>query len=182
MCRLVNNNEEASNYRYLLNVDGLGPSSRLRNQLLSGSLIFKVDSPLNAYYMEDMKAWVHYIPVSWAEVETDLPTKLQWAIKHDAAAYRIARTAFEFAKERLTDKSTAWYMQEVIKAISKLQQAAGEDFELIPGAVPFCCDHLELAVGHFQKLWKGLCANWTASAPLSCPGKGLNVGEVGLGL
>ena len=41
--------------------------------------------------------FVHYIPVSQQDLETDLPAKLAWARAHDAECARIAANAQQLA-------------------------------------------------------------------------------------
>lgn len=165
-------------YAYGFNVDGYGPSSRLRTQLAAGILVFKVDSVLQAHYMEGMKPWVHYIPVSWGDVEDDLPRKVEWAIAHDNAARRIAEAGRKFARERLTDANTAWYMQQVVEEFGRREGASGEPFELLPGAAPFCCAHLQAYnISEYNPIpgmdtlefYMNLCNDWTAGWEVPCP-------------
>lgn len=162
--------DQPHTYRYILNLDGLGMSTRLRTQLHTGSLLFKVDSPFKPHYTEDMMPWIHYVPVSWGNLEEDLPLKVQWAIEHDQAAQRIALNAREFARERLNDDSTAWYMQQALRAIAKREEASGEPFELIPGAVPFCCSHLDILPDEYKRqgLWEKACRDWSSKWSPQC--------------
>lgn len=169
-CRTITLEEQVTGYRYVLNVDGIGIASRLRTQLAAGALVFKVDSPLKAHYMEGFQPWVHYVPVSWGEIETDLPLKVRWAIQHDEAARRIAKAGRDFAVETLSDASTAWYMQQVVRAIAQRQAASGEPFDLLPGVVPFCCSDLESIPRKSQrvKIWIDACASYTAGREQAC--------------
>lgn len=167
-CRAVAYEEQAKQYRYVLNMDGFGASSRLRTQMLSGSLIFKVDSPLMSHYMEGLKPWVHYVPVSWGNLGWDLPLKIKWAMSHDDAARQIALDVREFAMKRLNDNSTSWYGQAVIEAIAQREAASGEPFELIPGAAPFCCEHIGADSSGISFQWFETCKHFTAGWGHEC--------------
>ena len=52
-------------YKYQLDLDGHGTTFRVKHLLQSGSLVFKVDSPLAQNWMSELRPWVHFIPVSW---------------------------------------------------------------------------------------------------------------------
>lgn len=139
----VSYQEQLTEYNYALNIDGYGPSSRLRTQLAAGVLVFKVDSVMKAHYMEGMVPWVHYIPVSWGDLENDLVRKIKWARTHDEAARKIAFQGQRYARQYLSDTSTAQYMVQVIQAFADAEEPLEQPFELIPGSIPFCCQHLE---------------------------------------
>lgn len=138
--------------------------------------------------MEGMKPWVHYVPVSWGDVEEDLALKVRWAIEHDDAARRIAEAGRDLALERLTDNNTAWYMRQVVEEFGRREVASGEPFELLPGAVPFCCEHLKQAYNISEytpvpgmdtlEFYMNLCNDWTAGLEVPCPRGGPNAAEV----
>ena len=104
-----------------------GVAGRLKTQLISGSLVFKVTSHLSEHWEADLTPWVHFIPVEWAAIESDLPAKVRWAIAHDAQAKQIAQAGRRFAVERLHDKETAWYMFQV-RSNPSFDSAVGEEY------------------------------------------------------
>ena len=50
--------EEQLQYKYTLDIDGHGGTWRLKHLFLSGSLVFKVDSPINQFWMVHLEPWV----------------------------------------------------------------------------------------------------------------------------
>lgn len=173
----VSYEEQLRGYNYALNIDGYGPSSRLRTQLAAGVLVFKVDSVMKAHYMEGMVPWVHYVPVSWGDLENDLIRKVKWASTHDEAAQRIALEGQRYARQYLTDASTAQYMSQVIRTFGDAE-TSDQPFELIPGSIPFCCQHLEAynlaeykpkhgmsGKEYFMKLCLDFTAGWAPPCP-----------------
>ena len=50
--------EEQLQYKYTLDIDGHGGTWRLKHLFLSGSLVFKVDSPINQFWMPHLEPWV----------------------------------------------------------------------------------------------------------------------------
>lgn len=125
-------------YKYQFDIDGHGGTFRLKHLMISGSLVFKVDSPINQFWMPHLRPWVsdaadgsnlhswslyckspvllqvHYIPVSWHDFETDLIWKLRWAQGHDAEAKRIMLAGHQFVRDLLIDKTVTQYQQQVI--------------------------------------------------------------------
>jgi hypothetical protein len=95
--------EQVGRYRYLLDVQGKGYSSRLKLLLHSGRAVFVVRSPWSEYYYAQLSPWVHYIPVR--ENLTDLVDRLDWADNHSEEVATIAATAQAFARSHLTEKA-----------------------------------------------------------------------------
>lgn len=88
--------KEFLNYRYLLDIDGWSNSwSGCFRKLLSGSLLFKVESNWEQWYYDQIKPWEHYIPIK--KDLSDLEEKVIWAIEHDSQAQQIAYNARQTA-------------------------------------------------------------------------------------
>ena len=51
---------EQLQYKYQLDLDGHGGTFRLKFLMLSGSLVFKVDSPLYQHWMADLVPWASW--------------------------------------------------------------------------------------------------------------------------
>eukprot|EP00798_Chlamydomonas_sp_ICE-L_P031124 gene31124-6260_t len=79
-------------YRWLLQLDGQGLSSKLDQLFALGSLVFKEESGYKAYYHHLIKPYEHYIPF-WNQSIDDLLDGLEWAKANDAEARRIAEGA-----------------------------------------------------------------------------------------
>jgi hypothetical protein len=85
-------------YRYLIDIDGnSSPWSNLFQKLLTGSVVFKVESRrgLRQWFYDDLIPWKHFVPV--APDMSDLFDKLCWIGKNDAFAQLIGRNAMELA-------------------------------------------------------------------------------------
>merc|ERR1719356_221748 len=50
-------------YRYLLNVDGIVVAFRLRDLLLSGSVVLHYMTDTAEFFFRDLKPWTHFVPV-----------------------------------------------------------------------------------------------------------------------
>ena len=114
---------------------------------------------------------IHFVPVSWHDLEEDLPRKVRWAIDHDKEAEQIMLNGRQWVLDNLVDTNVGWFQQQVsltgiwhaplrhhsplclksepkqtvlcvLQALLKMASLQAEDFPLIPGAVKFCCNHL----------------------------------------
>lgn len=87
-------------YKYQLLVDGNSCAyARAYWQLFSDCLMFKQESPNQQWYYEELKPYVHYVPV--AEDMSDLLEKIEWAKGHEKEVQEIIRAANLFAEEHL---------------------------------------------------------------------------------
>ena len=96
--------ESHANYKYLLDIRGIGWSARLKYLLLMGSVVFVVDRPDAEYFWNEFKPWIHYVPVSKDGSDLDaLFEKIK--ADHDASkkmAHDCRQRAKEvFAQERV---------------------------------------------------------------------------------
>ena len=83
-------------YRYLLDIDGWSNSwSGCFRKLLSGSLLFKVESDWEQWYYDKIRPWEHYVPVK--KDISDLEEKVSWAIENDSEARAISENARQTA-------------------------------------------------------------------------------------
>jgi len=90
--------EEMLKYKYTLDLDGeVSAWSALYWKMLSNSVVFKVNSHWEQWYYQDLKEWVHYIPVKGDL--SDLKEKFEWALDHDMECQEIAKNATKFAQE-----------------------------------------------------------------------------------
>jgi predicted O-methyltransferase YrrM len=118
-------------------MDGGGTTFRLKNLLLGGFLVFKVDSDATQFWFDSLRPYVHYIPVSRDNFEQDLMRKVQWATDHDADAEQIAANAQKFALEHLGDADAHWQQQAALSMYAQRQNfiPVGADAEM----ERFCC-------------------------------------------
>ncbi len=85
-------------YKYLLVIDGNSNAwSALFNNLLTGACVLKVNSPRNfrQWYSQDLKPWIHYIPIE-ADL-SDLDDIIAWLLTHDEDAQAIGAAGKAFA-------------------------------------------------------------------------------------
>lgn len=113
--------QQASRFRYLLDVEGRGYSGRLKMLLFSRRPVFVADRPNKEYYHASLQPWVHYVPV--ANDLSDLLVNLN-RLKNDPELERsIANNAFEFAIQNLTRDAALDRFNFVIQKAIQLQNA-----------------------------------------------------------
>ena len=95
-------------FKYLIDMEGLGYSPRLKLQFFSYRPVFIVDRPWCEFFYKDLEPWEHYIPVS--RDLSDLLENLE-RVERDTDLYkRIVSNASDFAQAHLTqDKAVAVY-------------------------------------------------------------------------
>ncbi len=106
-------------YKYQILVDGNTCAySRAYWQLFCNSLMFKQDSPNIQWYYDELKPYVHYIPV--AHDFTDLIEKIRWADEHEKDVEQIILNANAFGKEKLKHEDVMLYLYLLLKEYSNL--------------------------------------------------------------
>lgn len=96
---------EIIRYKYLLDIEGHGPTFRLKNLLLSNSVVFKLQEEGMQWFYPDLKAYVHYVPVSVNDFELDLEKKIAWARHHDDVVRQIGERASAFVQQYIDNDS-----------------------------------------------------------------------------
>lgn len=99
-------------FRYLIDVEGVGYSARLKALLFSRRPVFIQERPWREFFFDDLVAFTHYIPV--APSLEDLDEKLRWARAHESETERIAQAALDFAKQRLTREAAIVYLRDLL--------------------------------------------------------------------
>lgn len=111
--------ESQIQYKYQMQIDGYSCAYSTSGwKLFTNSLMFKEDSNHIQWYYNELKPYVHYIPVK--EGLTDLLDQIQWAMMHDDEAEKIAREAREFALSHITEERNRLYLYHALLAYSKL--------------------------------------------------------------
>jgi hypothetical protein len=87
---------QVKQYRYLINVDGVGCADRFGTLLGSSSAVVKQESPLREYFYDDLIPGVHYIPVR--NDFSNLTTAVAAAEADGAAAQRMVLGANAFSR------------------------------------------------------------------------------------
>lgn len=103
---------EHCQFKYLLDMQGVGYSGRLKVLLFSGRPMFIQDRPLKEFFHNWLVPFEHYIPV--AESLDDLNDKLEWALTHEVECARIGAAGQSFALQHLTRDSAVKYLRGII--------------------------------------------------------------------
>jgi hypothetical protein len=90
---------EHCRHRMLIDLQGRGFSARLKLLLFSGRPLLVQNRRWHQYYFEDLKPFVHYIPVE--EDLSDLFVQIDWVTTHPVRAALIAAEAQRFAQANL---------------------------------------------------------------------------------
>jgi hypothetical protein len=91
---------EQMKYKYILDIDGWSTTwDGTFWKLYSGSVMLKCKSGWKQWYYDDLKEYVHYVPV-----ENDLSNlnqQIEWCKTHDKECQEIVKKAEEFVKTKL---------------------------------------------------------------------------------
>ena len=107
--------EEQSNYKYLICVDGHVSAFRLTRNLKSGSVVLLVESEWDLWYFHKLKAWEHYIPVK--KDLSDLIDKIKWCKKNDDKVYDITTRAAKFINDIMSVETHFKHVNNILKNI-----------------------------------------------------------------
>jgi len=138
--------EEQMKYKYILDLDGASSTFRMKNLLLSGSVVLKVESPEHPrqFFFQDLQPMVHYIPIRHEFLEGDLLKQMTWLRDNDAMASQIAENARLFAEQHLQWDDALWHTHMSLSVFAE-KQAVPPTAELpytgLP-LLPFCCADL----------------------------------------
>lgn len=86
--------------KYLIDLEGVGYSSRVKLLLYAQRPLFMQDRPWEEYYTPWLKPYEHYIPVK--RDLSDLKSRYQWAETHEKECSDIAQNALKLAQTKLT--------------------------------------------------------------------------------
>jgi hypothetical protein len=99
-------------YKYLIDIEGIGYSARLKLFLFSGRPVFLQDRPWREFFFDWMEPFRHYIPVE--RDLSDLSARLDWADAHPGECRQIAANAQDFAKHHLTREAAIAHLRQAI--------------------------------------------------------------------
>lgn len=142
-------------YKFILDVDGGASSFRLKRDLLSGALVFRIlhASPLDQneqFFFPDLLPWKHFVPVAFEDIENDLLAKVKWAISNDAEAQKIAEQGAAFVRNHLREEDAFTQITATLRLMSKKQRdwtpGSDEAEHAEPQMRLFCCDDLKDAI------------------------------------
>lgn len=100
------------NYKYLIDLQGVGWSARTKILLHSGRVLFYQSRPYNEYWFFELKPFEHYIPLE--NNLFDFYEKFEWAISHEKECNQIAKNALEFAKKNLRKQNAIEKYKDIL--------------------------------------------------------------------
>ncbi|KAF7368754.1 SPX domain-containing protein [Mycena venus] len=103
--------KKAARYKYVIDVDGNGWSSRFKRLMNSGSLIFKATT-YPEWFTDRLAPWVHYVPIQNSYV--DLLDALMFFRAHDKAGARIAAAGREWSRRYWRQEDLVAYMYRLL--------------------------------------------------------------------
>ena len=106
-------------HKYVLCLDGVGPSFRLQFLMQLNSVVFLPEQVAPNWLTAIMRPHVHYIPV--ARNLSDLPERVRWAREHDMEARTIAANAFLLMRHHANAKLRDCALLASLRAVSKVQ-------------------------------------------------------------
>lgn len=92
--------DQACRWRYFLDIEGVGWSTRLKLFLFSKRVVFLQDRPFKEWYFPYLKPWEHYVPVN--RDLSDLEEKVDFVSKRPELEDKMRLNAFQFAQIHLT--------------------------------------------------------------------------------
>ncbi|MFY9824865.1 MAG: glycosyl transferase family 90 [Thermoanaerobaculia bacterium] len=107
-------------YRYLLNVDGISSTHRLRMMMACGGLVLYVQPTWMEFYYYKLVPWKHFVPLPLDPAEGQ--RVLDFLVAHDELAQRIARNGREFIEKELTLEEVDRYWADLLKEYAALQR------------------------------------------------------------
>ncbi|KAJ7653078.1 glycosyl transferase family 90-domain-containing protein [Mycena polygramma] len=150
--------KQAAGYKYVLDVDGHGWSSRLKRLMNSGSLVFKATA-YPEWFTDRIAPWVHYIPIQ--NSYADLLDALAFFRAHDATGARVAEAGRAWSRKYWRREDLVAYMYRLFLEYGRVMSTdrAGMGFEMWE-------DEREDAVRE-----RALKARWEVKAELKEGGK-----------
>jgi hypothetical protein len=110
---------ELTTYKYLIDIGGNGWSGRLKWLLFTNRTLFIIDRNYKEYFFDDLKPFVHYIPVKMNL--SDLLEQFMWVINNPTRAEEIAHQAYLFALENFTEEKIN---KRILFVYKKMQNVA----------------------------------------------------------
>jgi hypothetical protein len=101
------------NNKYVIDIEGVGYSGRVKLLLHCGRPLFLQDRPLKEYYYQWLIPYEHYIPVK--RDLSDLMEQYEWAESHPKEVEQIATNAQHFAAQYLTKEFALSQLRKAIE-------------------------------------------------------------------
>jgi protein glucosyltransferase len=117
--------EDHCAYKYLFNFRGVAASFRHRHLFLCNSLVFHVGNDYQEFYYDEMKPWVHYVPVTSTPnvgpSEANVEKAIDFALENPDLAKRIADEGHRFIMEHLRVADVEEYWARLLGRYRSLQ-------------------------------------------------------------
>jgi protein glucosyltransferase len=107
-------------YRYLLSVDGVSSTHRLRMMMACGGLLLYVQPEWMEFYYYKLVPWKHFVPLPLDPAEGQ--RVLDYLIAHDDLARRIAGNGRDFVEKVLTLDEVDRYWLDLLREYAALQR------------------------------------------------------------
>lgn len=103
-------------YKYLLDIDGYTNSwEGTVWKLYSGSVVIKQKSIWEQWYYDELKEWVHYVPVN--NDFSNLDIIIKWCLDNDNICKQIAENSRKFIKQKLNND---YVLNKIINQMNNL--------------------------------------------------------------
>uniref|UniRef100_A0A915ISV1 Glycosyl transferase CAP10 domain-containing protein n=1 Tax=Romanomermis culicivorax TaxID=13658 RepID=A0A915ISV1_ROMCU len=109
--------EDHCSYKYLFNFRGVAASFRFRHLFLCRSLVFHVGEEWVEFFYMFLKPWIHYVPVSQLN---DVEVLINYFLKNEAVAEKIAQRGFEWIYKYLTIENIECYWRRMLRQYATL--------------------------------------------------------------
>ncbi len=115
------NGQEQSMYKYIFNIEGNSQAYRFSTEFKKQSIILNVKSDFYMWYFDLIKKNKHYVEIDF-DYDNLQPT-LDYLIKNDSYAKKIAHNGYKFYKKYINKKMIAYYwfyymyyMNQIVKS------------------------------------------------------------------
>ncbi|XP_017035093.1 O-glucosyltransferase rumi [Drosophila kikkawai] len=112
--------EDHCKYKYLFNFRGVAASFRLKHLFLCKSLVFHVGDEWQEFFYDQLKPWVHYVPLKSYPSQQEYEEILLFFKRNDALAQEIAQRGYDFIWQHLRMKDIKCYWRKLLKSYVKL--------------------------------------------------------------
>ena len=107
--------QQVAQWRYLIDMRGVGYSGRLKLLLSSPRVVFLQERVYEEYFFPHLKAWVHYVPVK--EDLSDLQPNLDLLRSRPGMEAEILKNAAEFSQLYLTRDYAIFKMAKLFESL-----------------------------------------------------------------
>lgn len=112
--------EQVDTYKYQAWLPGNCVSIRLAFQLASDAAVFKTEISESEWYYPLLKPYVHYIPITANETDTNIPEQLKWAENNPEQVKDIVEAANKFAATYLSNRGRDCFFLQLLSRFSEL--------------------------------------------------------------